>query len=120
MRSHPHEVDEGSTRPFPAIGETENDPVSAARIIAPREIDLLSVAAFEASVSDTDPTADLVVDMRGTEFCGSEALRVLIGAHQRRTSTGARVIIDGPRPNVVELLELTRLDQILEVRPAGT
>ena len=58
---------------------------------------------------------NVVIDLSGVDFIDSTGLGVLMGAAKRVRSTGGdiRLVMSGSR--LAELIELTRLDRVLDV-----
>src|SRR5690242_3309727 len=62
-----------------------------------------------------DPGIDTVVlDVTDLEFCDSSGLAVLVRSHQAAEEHGVRVVVRSPRPAVRRLLEITRLQYLME------
>jgi anti-anti-sigma factor len=85
------------------------------------EIDLSTVPAFEAAITDAlEPApAALVVDLSAVDFLASAGLQTLVATHERVTKTGARtafaVVADSPATS--RPIQLTGLDQVLALYP---
>jgi len=60
-------------------------------------------------------TQNVVIDLSGVDFIDSTGLGVLMGAAKRVRSTGGdiRLVMAGSR--LADLIELTRLDRVLDV-----
>ena len=66
-----------------------------------------------------------VVTLRGAthlgeaeeEFLGSVGLNAIVTAHNRARTFNGRVSVVNPRPEVAELLSITRVDQLASVFP---
>ncbi len=59
---------------------------------------------------------DLVLDLRDVTFCDSSALGVLVGAHQRVCATGGHIELHEPPQALRNLLAVSGLDQVLDIR----
>jgi anti-sigma B factor antagonist len=70
-------------------------------------------AAIEAS-----PLDHVEVDMAGVEFVDSSGLRVLIEAHQSAEARGGSVTLARPSTAVVRLLEISGVNEYLNVTPS--
>ena len=58
---------------------------------------------------------EVVIDLTQVTFCDSTALGVFVGAHRRFQSDERRLRLHGPRPAVRHLLEVSGLDQVLDL-----
>lgn len=67
-------------------------------------------AAIESSSLD-----DVVIDMADVEFVDSSGLRVLIEAHQAAEARGGSVTLANPSGAVVRLLQISGVDEYLNV-----
>jgi anti-anti-sigma regulatory factor len=70
----------------------------------------------QADIQD-DPV--VVVDCRNVEVLRSEHLSTLIQIRMWLQARGYGLRIDNVRPAAMELLQLTRLDRMLQIQPAG-
>jgi anti-sigma B factor antagonist len=95
---------------------TEQHP-GQTRVVLAGELDIASTQGLEDELAaiEANSPGTLVLDLRGVEFIDSTGLRALIAADERARSQGRRLaVVSGP--NAVErLLEVTQLDQRLEV-----
>lgn len=55
----------------------------------------------------------LVLDLTRVDFCDSSALGAFVDIHRRRSDAGCRFALTGIQPEVLRILELTRLTSIL-------
>lgn len=81
------------------------------------EIDAHTAPRVAAALADT-PLDRIVVDMSGVEFVDSSGLRVLIEAHQATDRRGAALVLAEPSDAVVRLLQISGVDDYLNVEPA--
>jgi len=72
------------------------------------------LTALLASVVENGP-AEVIVECSGLSFIDSSGLSVLIAAQKRLTDRGARLVVRSPRPNVLKVIEITRLGKYLNV-----
>ena len=75
------------------------------------------LTALLASVVEKGP-AEVMVECSGLSFIDSSGLSVLIAAQKRLTERGARLVVRSPRPNVLKVIEITRLGEYLNVEDA--
>lgn len=61
--------------------------------------------------------ACLVINLGCVDWMNSNGLGAIVDAHQRFTKRGAHVHIAGAAPRVMNLLQVTRLAQILDLYP---
>jgi len=74
---------------------------------------------IRAALTPSVPRLDL--DLSGVSFLDSSGLGALIALHKSMLSQGGVLRLLHPAPNVMQILELTRLHRVLEiVRTAGT
>ncbi|HEY7133688.1 MAG TPA: STAS domain-containing protein [Acidimicrobiia bacterium] len=80
------------------------------------ELDL-ATAPLLAGVVDGlhDPGVDTVVlDVTDLEFCDSSGLAVLVRSHHAAEEHGVRIVLRSPPPAMRSLLEITRLQYLIE------
>jgi anti-sigma B factor antagonist len=83
------------------------------------EIDLAIAPAIRAELApllDAQPPL-LLVDMSGVGFIDSSGIALLVEAFQRQQEHGGRFGLFGLRDNVLDVFQITSLDQILGVHP---
>jgi anti-anti-sigma factor len=56
---------------------------------------------------------DAIVDLSGLEFIGSLGVRMIISAGRSLSLNGGRLILFGAREPIIEVIELTGLDEIV-------
>ena len=61
------------------------------------------------------PTAEVLVDLSGVRLLDSSGIGILVAAHRRAESLGARLILAAPQPAVAKVFELTRTNKLLNV-----
>lgn len=90
---------------------------NGSELVVRGEIDA-HVASMLATHLDPLPGADgdVLVDMSGVEFVDSSGLRVFIDAHQRARAAGRRMVIVQPSRAVTRLLEISGLEDHLDVQ----
>jgi anti-sigma B factor antagonist len=75
---------------------------------APRLRDVLRVAL-------AGRPSRLILDMTEVNYIDSTGLGVLVGAFKRSGDAGSELVLQGPVPRVVRVLELTGLHRVLAV-----
>jgi anti-sigma B factor antagonist len=60
---------------------------------------------------------NIALDLSGVEFMGSAGLRVLVNARKTAKSSGGRIVIAQPSPQVSETLEIAGLAILFEQYP---
>jgi len=58
----------------------------------------------------------LQLDFRGVEYLTAAGLGILVAVHTRLRDAGRRLVLCNVRPEVEEVLRVTRLNMILDVR----
>jgi anti-sigma B factor antagonist len=81
-------------------------------IIARGEIDIVTAPQLAAAI-DAAPT--LGVDMSEVSFLDVSGLRVLLDAARRNRAVGGRFAVVRPSPMIRRLLELTAMDQSIDI-----
>lgn len=79
------------------------------------ELDMASAPrlAEELERTATRDVERVVVDVRDLAFCDSSGLAVLMSWHQRCEQRGRELVLRSPRPNLLRLLEITRVDEAI-------
>ena len=62
----------------------------------------------------------VVLDLADLEFCDSSGLAQIVEWHRRGARQGFSLLLHAPTPSVTRLLELTSLNQLLNVEASGT
>jgi anti-sigma B factor antagonist len=88
-------------------------------VTASGDIDLSNGAAFEARLARAveDAERGIVVDLSNATFMDSTALNALVRCFERQRAKLQRLSLVSTDSRVTALLEVTRLDRILEVYP---
>lgn len=68
--------------------------------------------------ADNVGAGELRLDFSQIEYLGSSGLGVLVSLHRQMAQKDGHLVLDNLAPDLVELFKLTRLDTILDVRPA--
>ena len=68
-------------------------------------------------VRGTGQPQSLVIDMAGLEFMDVTGLGALLEARRKGAATGGSVTIQRPRPMVVRMLNLLKLEDALQIQP---
>ncbi len=82
----------------------------------PHTAPTLRQAFVRAVTADTDL---LVFDLGGVTFVDSSGLRVIIAAQQEMADRGGRFVLRRPSPTTTRILEITGLDERIEVEGGG-
>lgn len=59
----------------------------------------------------------LIVDLSGVSFCDASGLGALVRVQRRARALNIPMCLAGPRPHVMKLLRITRLNRSLNVHP---
>jgi anti-anti-sigma factor len=76
------------------------------------------VGATANRLAAAPPAGDIVLDLAGVHFVGSEELDALVVLNQKVRAAGGRVRLVNVGPPVGGVLAVTRLDTLLDVRRA--
>jgi anti-sigma B factor antagonist len=81
------------------------------------EIDLVSSAQLRAAIDEAldDGATSLELDLSHVSFMDSTGLGILANASDRTIEAGGSVRVRGASPTVIRLLEVTRLDSVIDV-----
>jgi anti-anti-sigma factor len=84
------------------------------------ELDLATVPAFERTLRDaTDAgTGEVIVDLTGCSFLDSRGLRALIATRERLERSDRSLALVLSNPIVMRIFQLTRFDELFEIRPS--
>ena len=83
------------------------------------ELDAFTCQEFEDALLgavDEAGTGDVTLRLGGLALIDSINLAVLVRAHQRLAEQGGRLVLVSPTELVRQVLELTGLDQVMDVR----
>jgi anti-sigma B factor antagonist len=95
---------------------TEQHP-GQTRVVLAGELDIANAEGLDKALAAVEDnlSGTLVLDLRRLEFIDSTGLRTLIAADERARSAGRRLAVVRAQNAVARLLEVTQLDQRLEV-----
>jgi anti-sigma B factor antagonist len=88
------------------------------RVSAVKELAAINANEFRDWIRESlaDGQTDIEVDLSQTTFVDSCGLGALVALHKTATSRGGRLRLLSPQPQVHQLLHLTRMSQIFEIR----
>jgi len=101
-------------QPFSVIVSTDGD---RSTVALRGELDLSGVDRARQAIEEAEAAASplLVLDLSELEFIDSTGLEVLLRAARRAHDDGRRLIVRRPSRYVRRLLELTAIDQSLDI-----
>ena len=81
------------------------------------EVDIYTAPQLRDSVLDVlaEGVQRLVLEVAGVRFMDSTGLGVLAMAHKKLSAVGGRVVVRSPSPTIRKLLELTKMNTVVEV-----
>ena len=88
-------------------------------VIASGEIDVATAPQLGEAIAEC-PDGDVIVDLTSVEFMDSTGLKVLLAAQRLVNRRGARLLIHYVSPIITRLIEITRLDEVLNSRWDGS
>jgi anti-anti-sigma factor len=71
------------------------------------------------ALADAPGTRFVTLDLGNVEYVTSTILGHLVALHKRLQGAGGRLTLAGVRPAVQDILRVTQLDQVLDLKPAG-
>ena len=86
-------------------------------VVAAGELDIASVDELEGALSDSKTRGTITLDARGLTFIDAVGLGCLIRLKERLAGEGRRLVIAGPSPQFLRLLELSDSAGVLEIGP---
>jgi anti-anti-sigma factor len=86
------------------------------RIVLAGELDMAVAPALQAELTQAlERSSSVILDFRGVEFVDSTGIHALAAADASARAANKRLVIADPSPKVVRVLELTSMDQVLEI-----
>jgi anti-sigma B factor antagonist len=82
------------------------------------EVDIAGVPEIQARLERSGGSIE--VDCSGVTFIDSSGLGMLVAVQRACSARGAKLSIVDPSPPMIHVLELTGLDNVLEVRRNGS
>ena len=80
-------------------------------------LDIATADQFETAVAEqVRPDGVIVLDAAGLLICDSTGLGAIVRAHRRAVATGSHLVVRSPRPYIADLLAMTGVDKVIEVR----
>jgi anti-anti-sigma factor len=70
----------------------------------------------ELEAAESHHPKQILLDLAELSFMDVTGLRTILDAARRARRAGSQVVIANPRPHIIRLLELTAIDQTLEVQ----
>jgi anti-anti-sigma factor len=86
-------------------------------LVVSGEVDLLTSDQLRGAVDEAlaDGASSLCFDLTGVTFMDSTGLGILAIASDRAIAAGGSVSVHGANPTIVRLLEVSRLDTVIDV-----
>ncbi|MDR2402612.1 MAG: STAS domain-containing protein [Spirochaetaceae bacterium] len=87
-------------------------------ILSPNgKLSAATAGAFNAAVEEALGEAlALVLDLKNVDYMASAGLRVLVGAQKKLCASGGSLALINVGKEVMEVLEVTGLDDVLDIR----
>ena len=79
------------------------------------EVDIFNADRFDGVLEEAATGGEIVIDLRECRYIDSAAVAAIVRL-RKRTQRGIRVIVDG-KGAVRRVLEITKLDQIVDLDP---
>jgi anti-anti-sigma factor len=97
-----------------------HDPDGVTRIALAGELDVAVASDFRARLIQVlAESASVILDLRELEFMDSSGIHALEAADARARALSKRLVIAHPTPAVLRVLELTEMNEILEIVDAS-
>ncbi len=106
---------------YPGLPGAEFSALVVPEIVClPEEIDITNAAESgdELRAAIKPGVAVVIADMTRTAFCDSQGMRQLVLAHDRAAESGAELRLAIGSPAVLRALQITGLDQLLQIYPS--
>jgi anti-anti-sigma factor len=107
--------------PAPLLRVTEEEGLTAARF-APNtrltEENAADLGRALALLVAGRPSPRVALDLGAVEFLSSVALAALVVLHKRVRGAGGHLSLVNPQPHVRRVLQVCRLDRVLDIRAA--
>ena len=89
-----------------------------ARLALRGELDMSSAPLLkrELDALESHHPKDITLDLAELSFMDVTGLRTILDAARRARRAGSAIVIANPLPHIIRLLELTAIDQTLEVQ----
>jgi anti-anti-sigma factor len=97
---------------------TKSLPAGGTVVSVAGELDLSTVAAFEAELATLVRHDRVIVDLTDCTFLDSSALRALVVAHRAATEEGGTFLLAAPTPAIRRVLEVASIDRVIAVADA--
>ena len=97
---------------------TKSLPAGGTVVSVAGELDLATVAAFEAELATLVRHDRVIVDLTDCTFLDSSALRALVVAHRAATEEGGTFSLAGPTQAIRRVLEVASIDRVIAVADA--
>jgi anti-sigma B factor antagonist len=106
-----------SAFPLPPFEVSCMHEAGEARLALHGELDMLSapLLAHELESAARSRPEQIVLDLRDLSFMDVSGLRAILDAARSARRDGRSLVIANPMPHIIRLLELTAIDQSLEV-----
>jgi anti-anti-sigma factor len=81
-------------------------------------LDAATAAAHEKSIKEllVGEVNSIAIDLSEVDFLSSAGLRVLLVAAKAAQTKGGKVVLVSPKPAVLEVLEVTGFDKLVQIR----
>jgi anti-anti-sigma factor len=105
------------TPTWQSFGVTVSIDDGTATVVLKGELDLSGIQSATQAIEQAEaaPVRMVVLDLEGLTFMDSTGLEVVLRAAQRAREAGRRLVVARPSPYVKRLLELTAIDQSLDI-----
>ena len=80
---------------------------------------LTTIFQFQQIVR-ADSSPSMIIDMTGVTYCDSAGIGALVNAQVSHTRNGRSLTLQGVNTRVMEVLKITRVDELFTFIPAGT
>jgi anti-anti-sigma factor len=82
-------------------------------------LDAGAVSRMEGQLTQLLPTGghDVILDLAEVEYCGSLAIRMLLGAAKLVKQRGGRMVLSSPQAQMRQLIDHVKLGDLIPVAP---
>lgn len=67
-----------------------------------------------------EPVKDMILDLSKVTFMDSAGIGLIMGRMKRVKVIGGKMVIRGPKPEIMKILKMSRIDSIVDIKQGRT